>query len=280
MLTIEEIKNVSFRRAKKLGYSAEDVDNFIDNVVATIESYNTEKTEVMKKIDFLAKKLEKYRADEDIVRNALIRSEKVSKDTISEASVKADNIINEANAKAEQIVSAAQAKADEIILKANKATLAQKDELVALEESVTKFREQLIDLYNEQINAVKDMKNILTVKVSKDELDKKYAGIEQQNKTIEQKVKKEPKIEVIIDERPSVKAEDKVISINANKNANADDKVSMDKTQSFSIKNRNLETKTEPKKEVEVIKSKNKKDKKQHKFLNLKFGSDYDFEEQ
>lgn len=278
MLTIEEIKNVSFRRTKKSGYSPEDVDNFIDNVIATIENYNADKTEVMKKIDFLAKKLEKYRADEDIVRNALIRSEKISKDTISEATVKADNIINEANAKAERIIKAAQTKADELILKTNKATLVQKDELVALEESVTKFRKQLIDLYNEQIKTVNDMKNKLTVKVSKDELDKKYAGIEEQNKTIEQKVKKEPKIEVIIDERPLVKPEEKVISINTNKNVNNDDGLSLDKTQGFSIKNRNFESQTEPKREAEALKSKNKKEKKQHKFLNLKFGSDYDFE--
>ena len=37
MLTIDEIREVSFRRAGKNGYNAADVDAFIDDVTDTVE---------------------------------------------------------------------------------------------------------------------------------------------------------------------------------------------------------------------------------------------------
>ena len=37
MITIDEIKNVSFRKAGRQGYMAEDVDAFIDELVKTRE---------------------------------------------------------------------------------------------------------------------------------------------------------------------------------------------------------------------------------------------------
>lgn len=44
MLTIEEIKNISFRKATlSSGYRAEDVDAFIDEVIATFEQQKKEK---------------------------------------------------------------------------------------------------------------------------------------------------------------------------------------------------------------------------------------------
>ena len=86
MLTIDEIKNVSFRKATLSGgYRAEDVDAFIDEIIASFEQLKKEKTNLVHKIDRLATRLEEYRADEETVRNALLTSQKMSDACIKEA---------------------------------------------------------------------------------------------------------------------------------------------------------------------------------------------------
>ena len=90
MLTIDEIKNISFRKATlNGGYRAEDVDSFIDEVIVSFEQLKKEKTNLVHKIDVLATRVEQYRADEETVRNALLASQKVADACIREAKEKA-----------------------------------------------------------------------------------------------------------------------------------------------------------------------------------------------
>jgi cell division initiation protein len=76
MLTIEEIKDISFRRGR--GYRGEDVDAFIDEVIVSFEQLKKEKSDLIRKMDILATRVEQYRADEETVRNALLSSQRVA----------------------------------------------------------------------------------------------------------------------------------------------------------------------------------------------------------
>ena len=96
MLSIEEIKNISFRKASLGGYRPEDVDNFIDQVLITMEQLRKEKSDLIKKMDILATRVEEYRADEDAVRNAMLSAQRVADTTIKEARAKAAKILEEA----------------------------------------------------------------------------------------------------------------------------------------------------------------------------------------
>lgn len=95
MLTIEEIKNVSFRKAGIGGYKPEDVDTFIDQVLITFEQLRKEKSDLIKKMDILATRVEEYRADEDSVRNAMLSAQRVADSTIRDARTKAARILEE-----------------------------------------------------------------------------------------------------------------------------------------------------------------------------------------
>ena len=95
MLSIEEIKNISFRKASIGGYKPEDVDTFIDQVLITMEQLRKEKSDLIKKMDILATRVEEYRADEDAVRNALLSAQRVADSTIKEARAKAARILEE-----------------------------------------------------------------------------------------------------------------------------------------------------------------------------------------
>lgn len=161
MLTIDEIKNISFRKANRGGgYHPDDVDSFIDDVVATFEQMKREKSDLIRKMDILANRIEKYRADEEIVRNALISSQRISDETIKDANEKAEGIIKDAEARAQLMV-----------MDANKAVLAKKDEMLKLEKDAADMRETILSMYKKHIEVISQLPTQQDVETLKEKLD-------------------------------------------------------------------------------------------------------------
>lgn len=161
MLTIDEIKDVSFRRGR--GYKGEDVDAFIDEVIVSFEQLKKEKSDLIRKMDILATRVEQYRADEETVRNALLSSQKV-----------ADASIKEANAKAAKIVSDAETKAQKMLYEANSFTAKQKEVYLKLKADSADLRAELESLYKKHIKSLNDLPTDAAVLQKKEELDVKY----------------------------------------------------------------------------------------------------------
>ena len=163
MLTIEDIKGISFHRAGKNGYNAADVDQFIDDVVETVEQLNADKADLLRKLDILAKKIEQYRQDEETVRNALITSQKLS-----------DSTLKEAQDKAAYIIKAAEKKSRTILTEAEMATEREKDKFEALHAETAKLRREIIALYKKHLHAVEELPTEQDVQDKRRELDEKY----------------------------------------------------------------------------------------------------------
>lgn len=163
MLTIDEIKEISFHRSGKNGYAAADVDVFIDDVVATVEQLNAEKKDLIRKLDILAKKIEQYREDEETVRNALITSQKLSDSTVREAQTKAEHIIRTAEKKSRMILT-----------EAEMATEREKDKFDALHSETAKLRREIIALYKKHLAIVEELPTEDDVAAKRKELDEKY----------------------------------------------------------------------------------------------------------
>ena len=168
MLTIDEIKNISFRKATLSGgYRAEDVDAFIDDVIASFEQLKKEKTNLVHKIDVLATRVEQYRSDEETVRNALLASQKVS-----------DACIREAKDKAAKIVRDAETKAQALLVDANKMTALEKENYLQLQADAVALRSELIELYKNHIQALDNLPKSVDISEKKAELDQKYPTTE------------------------------------------------------------------------------------------------------
>lgn len=164
MLTIDEIKNISFRKATlNGGYRAEDVDAFIDEVIASFEQLKKEKTNLVHKIDVLATRVEQYRADEETVRNALLASQKVS-----------DACIKEAKDKAAKIVRNAEEKAQSLLVESNKMTALEKENYLQLKADAVSLRNELIELYRKHIKNIDDLPTTVELDEVKCTLDEKY----------------------------------------------------------------------------------------------------------
>ncbi len=164
MLTIDEIKNISFRKATLSGgYRAEDVDAFIDDVIASFEQLKKEKTNLVHKIDVLATRVEQYRSDEETVRNALLASQKVS-----------DACIREAKEKAAKIVRDAETKAQTLLVDANKMTAVEKENYLQLQSDAVALRNELIEIYRSHIKAIDDLPTSADIEDTRNSLDEKY----------------------------------------------------------------------------------------------------------
>ena len=163
MLTINEIREISFRRAGRDGYNASDVDAFIDDVTATDEQLMAEKNDCLRKLDILAGKIEQYREDEETVRNALLTSQKLADSTMKEARNKADYIIRSAEKRSRAILT-----------EAEMATEREKDKFEALHADTAKLRSEIIALYKKHLALVDELPTEADVKKTREELDQKY----------------------------------------------------------------------------------------------------------
>lgn len=163
MLSLDEIKEISFRKSGRNGYNAEDVDNFIEEVVETVEQQNAEKADMLRKMDILAKKIEQYRKDEETVRGALLQSQKLS-----------DNAIKDAKNKASYIIKSAEKKSRAILTEAEMATEREKDRYEAIHQETANLRREIIALYKQHLSIVEEMPSDDDVAAKRAELDEKY----------------------------------------------------------------------------------------------------------
>lgn len=162
MISIEDAKNVEFKNSVK-GYKKEEVDQFIDEVVATLEQNKKEKIELVKKLDILAKRIEQYRKDEEDVRGALINAEKVKGSAVKQAEEKVALLLEEARAEAKRI-----------IYDANASVVAQKNNYLKLQADAVVLREQLLATYNNHIRMLQDLPTSSDIGQTKIELDNQY----------------------------------------------------------------------------------------------------------
>ena len=183
MLTIDEIKDISFRKGR--GYRGEDVDAFIDEVIVSFEQLKKEKSDLIRKMDILATRVEQYRADEETVRNALLSSQRV-----------ADASIKEANAKAAKIVADAEAKAQAILKDANATTAKQKEIYLKLKSDSVSLRKELESVYNSHIKSLNDLPTDAVVASKQEELDKAYPTTPVEEEPAPVETVEEPAVEV------------------------------------------------------------------------------------
>ena len=143
MLTVNDIRDVKFRKTNIGGYKAEDVDNFLDEVQDSYEKLQRENLNLTQKIKILADRVSQYRKDEDSVRDALVGAQKLANSELAKAKAEAANIIEKA-----------QKEADSILKKANSDIKNQKETLVNLKKAVRDFRSDILSRYKEHLKLV------------------------------------------------------------------------------------------------------------------------------
>ena len=158
MMTLDEIRHVEFTRGR--GYRAEEVDDFIDECVETLEQYRKDNEEATQKMKMLADKLAEYRNDEDSIRAALLNAQRAGDTALREAEEKAALIIEEAQTRAKEIEAESQKQIGE-----------QKQELERVRREVSQFKQQLLTMYKEhlaQINVLPEAEEVAVTETTEE----------------------------------------------------------------------------------------------------------------
>lgn len=148
MLTLNEIRNVNFRKSNFGGYRAEDVEAFIDEVQLSYDSLLKENAELLKRLESLTAKLEEYQQEEDSIRNALMNAQKVGDASLRDAKHKAEIILKDATIKAEKIVSNAQIEIHR-----------EREVIEKMQRDIADFKAKLLKVYKEHLTLINSIPN-------------------------------------------------------------------------------------------------------------------------
>ena len=180
MLNVNDINDVQFTSGLS-GYKKAEVDAFLDEVVKTVDTLYNENSELVRKLQVLADKIEEYRKDESNIQSAILVAQRASENILTEAQQQADEIIVSANERAQEalkraeekvlvVVNDSKVKAHEIISEAQKQSdtmTAQRKEDIsflqeqydALKNEVADFRNGVLQLYKEHLESINRIPN-------------------------------------------------------------------------------------------------------------------------
>ncbi len=210
MLNINDIKNINITKTMMGGYKIEEVDELLSKVCDTLEKNEFQKAELTKKLKILGDRVEKYRNDEQAVKNALyeaqkkkieieeeaeynarrimdtterkteevkVRLQKEIQNALGEAkSIKvnakaeADKTIADAKLEAKHILEDAKKQCDEVY---NEVERAKKD-YIDLQNKIVLFRNELIEKYKSHLQVIVELPSSDSVKEVQKKLDIEY----------------------------------------------------------------------------------------------------------
>lgn len=107
MLTPLDIHNREFKRGLR-GYSIDEVDEFLDEVIRDFESLYKENLELKETIQKKDEEINRYQELEGTLKNTLVLAQQTADEAKQNATKEAELIIWEATKKAEQIFNEAQ----------------------------------------------------------------------------------------------------------------------------------------------------------------------------
>lgn len=142
MMTLEDIRNIEF--AKGRGYRAEEVDDFIDECVETVDKLTREVQAANQKVKTLADQVAEYRNEEDSIRAALLSAQRTG-----------DTILREAEAKAKTLLEEATEQAASLRRELTEQMEAEKQELERVKRETAAFKAQLLELYKQHLAVIR-----------------------------------------------------------------------------------------------------------------------------
>ncbi len=115
MITPMDIRNKEFKKAFK-GYKEDEVDEFLDKVVADYERIYRENGELKDRIAIDNDRIESYNSMEKSLQSTLLIAQTTAEDIVANARKKAEMIINEAEEQGRKIIE----EANSSVIKVNK----------------------------------------------------------------------------------------------------------------------------------------------------------------
>ena len=163
MLTPRDIETREFGRSKVGGYKTEDVEAFLDELLADYTALIEERDNLSRRVLTLSEKLENYRDEQEEWKMTLINTQKSYDEVIKSAQSKADEIIKAANEESENILKNVK---NEVVNLTNEVE-SLKEIKNSLADEIDSFKSNLLAMYEKHIITIKDIQNLKKEAVAK-----------------------------------------------------------------------------------------------------------------
>lgn len=150
-ITPVEITNKEFKKTMR-GYSIDEVDEFLDEIVEEYEGIFRENIYLKEKIEINNERLEHYKNLEETIQNTLLLAQKTADKTKEQADNEASYIIENANEKAARIIEDANFEKEEIFKEYEK----YKMEFSNLRIRVDNFLKNQLNFFSEMSQEIEE----------------------------------------------------------------------------------------------------------------------------
>ena len=193
-LTAMDINNKEFKRGLR-GYSVEEVDEFLEQVVENYEELYKENSRLKESLSRVNEKLEHYEKLEATIQNTLLLAQNAADQAKESSEKQAELIIGNANETAQRILD-----------KAHGDVISINDEYEKVKEEFIKFRAKFRGFMNTQLQTFDELEKDLTKNYSVSQPVDNYEIHEKEAETTNTEEKEEFNVEDLNDDINAVKS--------------------------------------------------------------------------
>ena len=193
-LTAMDINNKEFKRGLR-GYSVEEVDEFLDQVVENYEELYKENSRLKARLSRVNEKLDHYEKLEATIQNTLLLAQNAADQAKESSEKQAELIIGNANETAQRILD-----------KAHGDVISINDEYEKVKEEFIKFRAKFRGFMNTQLQTFDELEKDLTKNYSVSQPVDNYEIHEKEAETTNTEEKEEFNVEDLNDDINAVKS--------------------------------------------------------------------------
>ncbi|GAB6092316.1 DivIVA domain-containing protein [Furfurilactobacillus curtus] len=149
-----DIHNKEFTRKGRNGYAAQEVDDFLDEVIASYQQVLNQNKDLQDQLDKANHNLSQYDEMKNSLNQSILVAQEAADKVKQEANNQATNVSREAQQQAQAVVAEAQAKAGQITAEAANNATRLNNESNALRAETKTFQQRLAAMVQAQLDLV------------------------------------------------------------------------------------------------------------------------------
>lgn len=153
-LTPMDIETVEFKKTPFKGYSAEEVDLFLDKVIMEFEKIYKDNAKLQDKLDAREEVIKHYKDLEDTIKSSIVRAEKTADETVKNATTRSEQLISSAEERANKIINDAQNQAQAMLSEGNGELAEIKAQVASAKAEYVKIKKLIRNMLETQINVL------------------------------------------------------------------------------------------------------------------------------
>ena len=157
MLTPRDIHEKDFSRVRKDGYSPDEVDDFLDEVIVDFDKLTRENKELQARIEALNSQIESYRGMENSLMHTMVTAHKAADDITEKAKRESDELMDRAQKEAASILNSAEVRARTKMENYEKETVSIESRILSMKNVLNEYKDTIIGYSNELVQVVEGL---------------------------------------------------------------------------------------------------------------------------